>query len=66
MILLEIEHNHLLSTMTTKKWKIYDTIMLSENLNNAILFFLYGYGGTHKFSLKSFFLPHLDLKEKLF
>ncbi|CAJ2640229.1 unnamed protein product [Trifolium pratense] len=42
------EHVRLMSTMTSKQHKVYDTIMTRFNENKHGVFFLCGYGGTRK------------------
>lgn len=45
---LAIEHNHLLSQMTSEQRRIYDRIMGSVDNNRGGMFFMHGYGGTGK------------------
>ncbi|XP_039688735.1 uncharacterized protein [Medicago truncatula] len=46
--MLEIEHNQLMSTMTTEQRGVYDKIISRVDANLPDIFFLYSYGGTCK------------------
>lgn len=54
-----------MSTMTSEKRRVYDTIMTRENVKKGV-FFIYGYDGTKTIFIWRVMSAHLYQKRTLF